>query len=123
LAAVAHGRRELLQPGTPFLFKLHYPANVIVGGGFFVRFSVLPARLAWEAFSTKNGTLTYADLKSRIASYREIDPREDPQIGCNVLCEPFFWDEPDCIPAPASWKPNIVKGKTFDTSEREGQDL
>jgi putative restriction endonuclease len=34
-----------LQPGIPFLFKLHYPDNYIVGGGFFVRFSPLPARL------------------------------------------------------------------------------
>jgi putative restriction endonuclease len=41
---------NFLEAGTPFLFKLHAPNNYIVGGGFFVRFSALPARLAWEAF-------------------------------------------------------------------------
>ena len=37
---------EFLEPGVPFLFKLHAPDNFIVGGGSFVRFSALPARLA-----------------------------------------------------------------------------
>ena len=34
------GGREfrVLQPGEPFLFKLHSPKNYIVGGGFFVRY-------------------------------------------------------------------------------------
>ncbi|MEE8329017.1 MAG: hypothetical protein V3R54_03700 [Thermodesulfovibrionia bacterium] len=31
-----------LEPGEPFLFKLHSPLNFIVGGGYFVRHSVLP---------------------------------------------------------------------------------
>ena len=38
------------------LFKLHSPRNYIVGGGFFVRFSILPTYLAWSAFGIKNGT-------------------------------------------------------------------
>ena len=44
---------RVLQPGEPFLFKLHSPENFIVGGGFFVRYSALPASLAWEAFERK----------------------------------------------------------------------
>jgi putative restriction endonuclease len=32
----AHGF-HVLQPGEPFLFKLHSPNNYIAGGGFFVR--------------------------------------------------------------------------------------
>jgi putative restriction endonuclease len=40
-----------------------------------------------------------------------------------MLCQPFFFPESEWIPAPKSWAPNIVKGKTFDTSERDGQDL
>ena len=44
-----------LQPGEPFLFKLHSPDNYIVGGGLFVRYSVLPVSLAWDAFGGKNG--------------------------------------------------------------------
>jgi putative restriction endonuclease len=45
----------VLQPGEPFLFKLHSPDNFIVGGGFFVRYSPLPIWLAWDAFQQKNG--------------------------------------------------------------------
>ena len=37
-----------LQPGEPFLFKLHSPMNFIVGGGFLARYSPLPAELAWN---------------------------------------------------------------------------
>jgi hypothetical protein len=36
-----------------------------VGGGFFVRYSVLAASLAWDAFEGKNG-----ELRS-LSSYRE----------------------------------------------------
>jgi hypothetical protein len=32
---------QFLEPGVPFLFKLHSPHNYVVGGGFFVRFSAL----------------------------------------------------------------------------------
>lgn len=28
---------KVLQPGEPFIFKLHAPNNFIAGGGFFVR--------------------------------------------------------------------------------------
>lgn len=113
---------NLLQPGVPFLFKLHYPDNYIVGGGFFVRFSVLPAKLAWEAFGEKNGVADYPALRSRIAQLRG-GVAGDPQIGCNLLCQPFFFDEASWIPAPESWSRPIVRGKTFATAEGEGQDL
>jgi putative restriction endonuclease len=51
------GGREFrsLQAGEPFLFKLHSPNNVVAGGGHFVRYSRLPASIAWEAFGEKNG--------------------------------------------------------------------
>jgi putative restriction endonuclease len=110
---------EFLEPGVPFLFKLHAPDNFIVGGGFFVRFSALPARLAWEAFGDKNGVSDYAELRARIARYRS-DVRGDPEIGCNVLNGPFFLEEQDWIPVPDTWAPNIVRGRTFDTEESDG---
>jgi putative restriction endonuclease len=106
-----------LEPGTPFLFKLHSPDNYIVGGGFFVRFSALPARLAWEAFGEKNGVPDYAALKHRVEQYRKVTIRGDPEIGCNVLNAPFFFTEVDWIPVPADWARNIVRGKTYDTVE------
>jgi putative restriction endonuclease len=111
-----------LEPGIPFLFKLHYPDNFVVGGGFFVRFSVLPARLAWEAFGLKNGVADYHSLRKRIEHFRGA-VRGDPEIGCNLLYQPFFFAQSDWIPMPRTWSANIVRGKTFDTTDREGQDL
>ncbi len=112
-----------LEPGVPFLFKLHAPHNYVVGGGFFVRFSALPARLAWEAFGEKNGVVDYASLRKRIEQYREGPVRGDPEIGCNILNGPFFFEESQWIPVPESWAPNIVRGRTFDTSETDGLHL
>jgi putative restriction endonuclease len=110
---------EVLEPGVPFLFKLHSPDNYVVGGGFFVRFSALPARLAWEAFGAKNGVADYAALRQRIEQYRGVI-RGDPEIGCNILNGPFFFAEKDWIPVPETWAPNIVRGRTFDTEAADG---
>ncbi len=112
-----------LQSGEPFLFKLHSPDNFIVGGGFFVRYSALPASLAWEAFDIKNGVSSLTELISRIRRYRADDQSLDPVIGCNVLAEPFFLSRSQWIAAPASWAANIVQGKTYDTDSDEGRSL
>jgi putative restriction endonuclease len=109
-----------LEPGTPFLFKLHSPNNFVVGGGFFVRFSALPARLAWEAFGEKNGVSDYDELKRRVEQYRKVRIRGDPEIGCNVLNAPFFFAKGKWIPVPDDWAPNIVRGKTYDTADNAG---
>jgi putative restriction endonuclease len=42
-----------------------------VGGGFFVRFSLLPPVLAWQAFGEKNGTHSFQELNDRIQKYRK----------------------------------------------------
>jgi putative restriction endonuclease len=118
------GRRAaVLEPGTPFLFKLHAPNHFIVGGGFYVRYSALPARLAWDAFGVKNGVTDYAMLRRRVEQYRKEQIVGDPEIGCHVLNRPFFWPEHLWIPAPATWKANIVQGKTLSTEDREGSAL
>jgi len=119
------GSREfrVLQPGEPFLFKLHSPDNYIVGGGYFVRYSALPASLAWEAFGTNNGVTSHSELRSRIQRYRKENETIDPVIGCNVLAEPFFFEKNDWIPIPKSWAPNIVQGKSYDTNTEEGSSL
>ena len=44
-----------IELGALFLFKLHSPINYIVGGGFFITYSILLLSLAWEAFGEKNG--------------------------------------------------------------------
>jgi putative restriction endonuclease len=112
-----------LQPGEPFLFKLHSPDNFIVGGGYFVRYSALPASLAWDAFGEKNGVLSLDALCSRVRRYRRNDDAVDPVIGCNVLSEPFFFPRASWVPVPASWAPNIVQGKTFDSESGDGRAL
>jgi len=112
-----------LQAGEPFLFKLHSPKNFIVGGGFFIRHSALPASLAWDAFGEKNGVRSYQDLLLRVRRYRRDNDAIDPVIGCNVLTEPFFLSEKHWIPAPSDWAANIVQGKTYDSEEPEGRHL
>lgn len=112
-----------LQPGEPFLFKLHSPENFIVGGGFFVRHSALPASLAWDAFERKNGVDSLSDWILRVRRYRGDDGSVDPVLGCNVLAEPFFLERSQWIPVPPSWAANIVQGKTYDTDLEEGRTL
>jgi putative restriction endonuclease len=114
---------RVLQPGELFLFKLHSPHNFIVGGGHFVSYSALPASLAWEAFGTSNGARSLPELVQRVRKYRGEAAAPDPTIGCNILAEPFFLPESDWIPVPASWAPNIVQGKTYDTATEDGQRL
>jgi len=119
------GSREFkaLQPGEPFLFKLHSPDNYIVGGGFFVRYSPLPISLAWDAFEQKNGVTSLEQLRTRVHRYRRNTESLDPVIGCNVLAEPFFLKRENWVSIPASWAANIVQGKTYDTETTEGAQL
>ena len=111
-----------LQPGELFLFKLHAPRNVIVGGGIFAYANALPCSLAWEAFREANGARSAQEMRARIARYRRADPgdRSDFEIGCRILTQPFFFAEADWIPVPASWAPNIVSFKTYNTGDAEG---
>jgi len=114
-----------IQPGDPFLFKLHYPDNAIVGGGTFVWSSVFPLSIAWEAFEEKNGAASQAEMRTRLEKYRPRTqgPNEDYQVGCIILKEPFFFEKQDWIPAPPDWRPNIVQGKTYDLESAVGRPL
>lgn len=116
---------KALQTNDMFLFKLHHPANYIVGGGFFVRFSLLPSFLAWQAFGMKNGTTSYEELQKRINKYRNRNGinGDNAPIGCIILTEPFFFNEHDWIPVPEDWNLNIVQGKTYETNTELGNRL
>lgn len=120
--APSAARFKALRPGELFLFKLHSPRNFIVGGGVFAYASQMPVSLAWQAFGEANGAASLGEVRSRVARYRRQDPadRADFQIGCRILTQPFFLDERDWLPLPASWQPNIVQFKTYDTAEAEG---
>jgi putative restriction endonuclease len=111
-----------LQPGEMFLFKLHAPRNVIVGGGIFAYANSLPCSLAWEAFRESNGARSAQEMRTRIARYRRAEPgdRSDFEVGCRILTQPFFFPESNWIAVPANWSPNIVSFKTYNTGDPEG---
>ena len=118
-------RFRALAPGEPFLFKLHRPADAVVGGGFFATSSLLPVSVVWDAFGEKNGAESLPTMRRRIEHYRPgpPDPHADYTVGCIVLQQPFFFDEADWIPAPADFSPAIVQGKTYDLDSGSGQQL
>jgi putative restriction endonuclease len=113
-----------LPVGGLFLFKLHSPRNVIVGGGFFGYFSQAPTSLAWDAFGEKNGARSLSEMRARIEQYRRTPPGdEDYTIGCILLQEPFFFQEHEWIAAPGDWQPNIVQGRRYDLTVAPGAEL
>lgn len=109
-----------LPEGTPFLFKVKAPHHHIAGGGFFLKYETLPPRLAWDAFGQGNGAEDYAQMVARIERLRR---ETAPEIGCSILGAPFFWPEDEWIPVAEYFRPNIVTGKTFDTTSTEGDRL
>jgi len=80
--------------------------------------------LAWETFEKANGAESLDQLRVLIGRHRRhaLDPLEDPNIGCIILEQPFFLPESRWIPL-SDWKPNIVQGRTYDLSSREGRAL
>lgn len=119
----ANGTFSALSPGGLFLFKLHAPEHFIVGGGFFVRFSRLPMRLAWEAFGTRNGVGSLHEFRARIAKFRKSDPGIDPVIGNIVLTQPFWFPMDAWIPRPKGWPNETVQGKTYPLVDPVGSEL
>jgi putative restriction endonuclease len=119
------GGRQLfraLSPGEPFLFKLKYPTNAIAGGGFFAHSSILPIRLAWEAFEEKNGAASLGEMFELIAPLKSKGERVtvgDP-IGCIILRGPFFLPRDQWIPSPESFAKAIVTGRRYDIASGDG---
>jgi putative restriction endonuclease len=108
--------------GLPFLFKLRRPNNHIAGGGFFVTYSKLPLTLAWEIFGQKNGCNSLDELRNLI---NPLSPnsRNDSEIGCTVLANPFFFDKSNWLADPPGWSAPIVRGKMYETLEVTGSDI
>jgi putative restriction endonuclease len=113
---------QALRPGELFLFKLHAPINMIVGGGVFAFANVMPLQLAWEAFGEANGVQSLGEMRNRIAHYRRAETgKPGPvEIGCRILTQPFFLPESEWIVPPASWAPNIVSFRGYSTDDHEG---
>ena len=110
--------------GAPFLFKLHKgDGGYIVGGGYFTTYAPASLSMAWSMFGTSNGHADFNSFRSSIASYREKRDLTtvDPEIGCIVLSEPFFFEEKDWILPPDDWGTGIMQGKTYDDASGEGR--
>jgi putative restriction endonuclease len=108
------------EQGMPFLFKLKRPHNHIGGGGFFVRHSAIPLSLAWEIFGEQNGAASLTELRALLGplASHHVSLQE---IGCQVIANPFFLEAGEWFPDPPGWAPNIVRGKMYDTSYRDGE--
>jgi putative restriction endonuclease len=85
--------------------------------------------LAWAAFGEGNGVASLDELRQRIGRLsrpfrvQSFDPTRDPSIGCRILEEPFFFPRERWIPVPASWAPNLVQGRSYDTATEDGRHL
>jgi putative restriction endonuclease len=121
------GNRQFraLSPGELFLFKLHSPANFIVGGGIYAHSSLLPISLAWESFGVSNGASSLPEMRTRVAKYRrqDEDRTADYTIGCILIEQPFFLPRELWIPVPSDWKANIVQGRGYDLTIEPGLTL
>jgi putative restriction endonuclease len=114
---------KAIQSGQPFLFKLHYPKNVIVGGGFFVSYSRLPLSVSWDIFGIKNGAadpMIFLDGITKYRASRQLPFEPNPNVGNIILSSPIFFDEQYWMDPPEDWSSNIVQGKTYDTQEDIG---
>jgi putative restriction endonuclease len=114
------GRRRLnAERGTPFLFKLKSPENVIGGGAFVSFVQRMPIRDAWEFFRRENGAATLEELRLRIEANRKSSVSVDDEIGCFVLSQPFFFSNP--VAQPEDWSGAIQGGKYYYLTDSVAQ--
>ena len=114
-----------LPVGAPWLFKLHVrEGGWVAGGAYFAHYTTITPRFAWEAFGNLNGAATFGEMVGRIEQYaaRPIDVDRTP-IGSSVLVQPFFLPRELWIEPPADWSFNLTRGKSYESTEGEGQRL
>ena len=112
-----------LEAGTPFLFKLKRPNNHIAGLGYLVKYVKLPLTMAWEVFGEKNGASNYDEFERLVRPLMGTTKIGLLEIGCSILSSPIFFSPDLWIEAPSDWSGNIVRGKTYDTSNQIGNNL
>ncbi len=113
------GRTIKAERGTPFLFKLKAPDNVIGGGGFVSFVERMPIRGAWEFFRRENGAASLEELRLRIEANRKAPASVKDEIGCFVLSEPFFLSS--AIAQPEDWSGSIQGGRYYYLTESVAQ--
>ncbi len=112
---------QAIEPGELFLFRLKR-TKYIGGGGFFVKSIKLNLAMAWNVFGYNNGMPDYETFRTEILSYRQ-GQESNPEIGCVILAEPFFFPETDWIPEPEDWSSNLVQGKSYSLQTDIGKRL
>lgn len=109
---------------TPFLFKLRAPDNAVCGFGYFVRYSRLPAWMAWDTFGQANGCASFREMENRIAAIRErIRYKESggaDEIGCVLIPQPVLFPEDRWIRQPTDWPVRTQSEKRYNLIEGEG---
>ncbi len=103
-----------LKPGGLFLFKLHAPIHMIVGGGFFTTSLQLTVRQAWDWFGADNGCGSLDDLLRRLGG------PASRQITCILLGDVFYFPKERWIHAPPSFHPNLQVGRGYMLAEEPG---
>ena len=108
--------------GELVLFKLKAPVNKIAGGGIFSNYERLPWKLAWDNFGHGNGTDSADKMFAKVSKLRSGKKSDSFEIGCTILSNPFFLDEPYLDP-PTDFHPNTVRGQNYDTAKFLGSRL
>jgi putative restriction endonuclease len=108
-----------INPGELFFFKLKAAAhNLLVGGGVFQRWELMPLSAAWEFFGEGNGAASLAELRALISTRdRPIAPGDDPEIGCILLQDVRFFDDAGIAGPPPGFARNLVQGRTYDLDD------
>jgi hypothetical protein len=101
-----------LDPGEPLLFKLHYPDNAIVGGGFFAHASLIEAGVAWDAFGEKNGAPSYPEMRRRVVTMSHLLLVAPIQANAGA-------EEVLDLPAVVGQDGALCRGLSKDTSRSE----
>ena len=94
-----------LQQGELFLFKLHAPRNVIVGGGIFAWQAHFRARARKPQEANGARSARNACPHRTLCRAAPAD-RSDFEVGCRTDSA-IFLRRSDWIAVPASWSPNM----------------
>ena len=109
-----HRRRfRALDPGEPYLLKLHAPEHAVVGAGRFVAAERLPLALAWLAFGAANGAADPDEFRRHVARAAHEPVSPDRPISCVLLDHPAILPRADWLPVPADWRPSVAHGKVY----------
>ena len=111
--------------GSPFLFRLKAPVNMIGGFGVVAWADRMPEWLAWECFGQGNGSPSLAAMVEQIARLRAssaIQKRDTlDRIGCIILSRPVLFPPELWIPQPTDWQKSNLRYAGYDLTVGEGK--